>query len=456
MRAGFAALGVVVGAGFCFLAPVSDAGAGTGGTLYVNATSGHDTGTCRLNTHPCQTIAYALTQATANSTISASGGNYPQQLVISSNVTISGSTSASNPTVIDPSTLTSDTDTDSTTPQDALVDVISGAKVKLKNLTVDGTSASGQFTSCAADFVGVYYHDASGSLTKVAVTNINLPPAYQGCQSGQGIYVASDSGQNSAVTMKNDAVNTYDKNGITCDDIGTTCTITGTTVTGSGPNGVIAQNGIQFFDAQSGTISDSTVTGDAYTGGTYAASGLLIYDVGTITISGNQLTDSDVNDYMGSDGTGPTAGTWAVSDNTISGATDGGDGIQVDSTANTVDISGNTITGSANNGISLYSTSGVQIGHNTTSSNGSDGIYVGGPGSTVSTASTDNTVLDNTAKKNGQNGIDADTLSSSNTFSGNTLTKNVGFDALDQGSGNHWTGNTCKPANDSDPAGLCS
>src|SRR5215469_13892773 len=55
---GLGALGVVVGAGLAFLTPVNPAGASSGGTLFVNASSGHDTGTCRLSNHPCQTIAY--------------------------------------------------------------------------------------------------------------------------------------------------------------------------------------------------------------------------------------------------------------------------------------------------------------------------------------------------------------------------------------------------------------
>jgi parallel beta-helix repeat protein len=461
---GLSALAVVVGAGLAFMAPVTSAGASSGGTLFVNATSGHDVGTCRLSNHPCQTIAYALTQATNNSTIQASSGSYPQQLVITSNVTITGPTTGS-PAIINPTSLaTSDTDSDSSQAQFAIVDVKSATSVKLKHLTVDGSAAQGQFTGCADDYVGVYYHDASGSLANDSIKNVELTPSLFGCQDGLGVYVNADSGDTSHVTMKTDSVTAYDKNGITCDDQGTTCSVTGSTVTGVGPTNLIAQNGIQLFDAAQGTISGNHVTDNSYELSGASATGLLLYDVGAQSVTSNTISANDENVYLGSDGTGPTEGAWTVSGNTITGATDNvpggasgyGDGIDVDSTSNSVSITNNTVTTGAENGISLFSTSGVQVTGNTTNGNVDDGIYVGGPGSIVTTAATDNTVLDNTSNKNGQDGILADTLSSANTFTGNLLKKNVRYDVEDLGTGNHWSSNTCAPLNDSNPAGLCS
>jgi len=56
------------------LAPLAHAS--SGGTLFVNASTGSDTGTCRLHAHPCQTISYALTQATSGVTIQVAAGDY--------------------------------------------------------------------------------------------------------------------------------------------------------------------------------------------------------------------------------------------------------------------------------------------------------------------------------------------------------------------------------------------
>jgi parallel beta-helix repeat protein len=453
----FASIGVIA-AGAVLVAPAV-AGA-QGGKFFVNASLGHDVGTC-TKAAPCATIGYALGQAPSGATIKVAAGTYPEQLVISKNISIVG---VVNQTIIEPSMLpVADADTDSSQSQYAIVDATSGATVNLTGLTIDGQAAQGQFNSCVNDFVGVYYHDASGTMTADTVTNIELPPDAFGCQDGLGVYVASDAGHNSSVGMDYDTVTNYDKNGITCDDPGTDCSILGSAVTGIGPTGLIAQNGIQLYDADGGSVMGTTVSGDSYTGGYYTAAGLLVISTGTLNISGNTVTNSDVNIYLGTDGSGPAAGVWSVSGNTVTGATDKvpggaagfGDGIQLDSTSNPVTIKGNTVTGGAENGISVFSATGATLSNNKTNSNTGDGIYIGGPGSFVGTPSTGNTISTNTVQKNGQNGILADAHSASNTFSANVLKNNTFYDIDDMGTGNTWTGNTCTPVGDSTPGGLC-
>jgi parallel beta-helix repeat protein len=456
MRA-FAAIGVIA-AGAVLAAP-SVAGA-QGGKLFVNGSTGSDTNPC-TKALPCATISYALTKAPSGATIKVAAGTYPEQLVISKNVSIAG---VVNKTIIEPSILpAADTDTDSAQSQYAIIDATSGATVNLTNLTIDGQAAQNQFNSCVNDFVGVYYHDASGTMTADTVTNIELPPADFGCQDGLGVYVASDAGHNSSVGMNYDTVTNYDKNGITCDDAGTDCSVTGSAVTGIGPTGLIAQNGIQFYDADGGSVMGSTVSGDSYTGGFYTAAGLLVISTGTLNVSGNTVSNSDVNIYLGTDGSGPAPGVWSVTSNTVTGATDKvpggsagfGDGIQLDSTSNPVTIKSNTVTGGAENGISVFSATGATLSKNKTISNVGDGIYIGGPGSFVGTPSTGNTISSNTAQRNGLDGIRADANSASNQFTANVLTNNHGYDIDDMGTGNTWTGNTCTPVGDSSPGGLC-
>ncbi len=454
----------VIAAGVVALVAMAPATAGAmgGNVLYVN-TAGTDAGACTF-ADPCATITHALSLAVNGSKIHVASGTYDEQLVINKSVSIVGSASKSNPTILDPSSLPmSDSDTDSPQAQYAIVDVTSGAKVKLTRLTINGDLAQSQFTGCADDFVGVYYHDASGTMSGDTVTNVELPMGLFGCQDGLGVYVASDAGSTSKVSMSHDSVTKYDKNGITCDDAGTTCTITDSSVTGVGPTGLVAQNGIQFYDAFSGSITGNTVSRDTYTGGGYSAAGLLLISTGSLAVSANTASDSDVNIYLGTDGTGLAAGHWSVTGNTVTGATDKvpggasgfGDGIQLDSTSNAVTISGNKVTGSAENGISVFSAAGATLSSNTVSHNLGDGIYIGGPGSFVQSASTGNTISDNTLQKNGQDGILADSNSASNQFTANKLTKNFRYDIDDQGTTNTWTGNTCTPAGDSNPGGLC-
>jgi parallel beta-helix repeat protein len=457
-------LGVLAG-GLAAFAPSVGASVSTppGGALYVNTNGGVDSGTCRLSTNPCATISYALTEASPSATIHVAAGTYAEQLVITQAVSIVG---AGASTIIEPDSLpVADTDTDSSEPQYAIVDIPSATDVNLKDLTINGTDAEGQFTGCGPDFVGVYYHDSSGSLTAVGVQQIRLPLADYGCQDGQGVYVASDANTTSNVTMTAVSVTNYDKNGITCDDAGTTCSVTRSTMTGIGSTDLIAQNGFQGYNAASVTLTHNTVTDNSYNGGGpgNSASGLLIYDVGTLTATNNVVSDNDVNVYLGSDGTGPAEGAWTFSSNTVRGATDNvaggetqyGDGIQIDSTSNALTVSSNIVTGSAENGISLLGVIGATISGNTASANTDNGIYVGGPGPSLGTGSSGNTVNGNIAKNNGNDGILADTDATSNTFSSNTTGHNSAYDLEDLGASNIWTHNGCEPKFDSSPAGLC-
>jgi parallel beta-helix repeat protein len=454
--------GLVTG-GMAVFSPLAQAS--TGGTLYVNASTGTDSGTCRLSTSPCQTIAYALTQAAVKSTIQVAAGNYPQPLQITQAVTIVGKgKSGGTATVIDPSSLIADTDANSSNPEDAVVDVNGTTGVNLKDLEISGAQAQSNFGGCGTGFVGVYYHNASGSMTAVQVTDIELAPDLFGCQQGLAVYAASDTGQSSKLSMSGLNVNNYDKNGVTCNNAGTTCSLTGSTITGIGRTGLIAQNGFQGYDAASVKLSKDTVRRNSYTGGGNGnqATGLLIFDVGAASVMTNTVSGNDVNGYFGSDGTGPAEGTWTISGNTFSNATDNvpggsaeyGWGLQLDSTTNPVSVTDNKVLDSAEYGIALTGTVGATVNGNTVNGNGSDGIYVGGPGSNA-TNSTGNTIENNIANNNKSDGIQADSDSSGNTFSTNTVKTNVRYDLEDAGTGNTWTTNTCSPANDSNPAGLC-
>ncbi len=448
------------------LAAQDGAGAqGSGDTFYVNST-GSDTGTCQLSTQPCATIAYAITQANPGSTIDVAAGSYPEQLVINEDLTIVGT---GGTVTIDPSSLpTADTDTDSSTAQYAIIDVTSMASVTLRNLVVDGSNAQSQFTGCGPDFVGVYFHDASGVMKKDTVQDVELSPAFFACQDGLGVYVASDSGDHSTVIMTGDTVTAYDKNGITCDDAGTTCTVESSTVTGVGVTPAIAQNGIQAVDTAAVDLTGDTVSDNSCSGGGTGnqATGFLIFDVGTLSASTNTLEENDINAYIGADGTGPAPGSWTFSGNTVTGATDNvvggetyyGDGVQVDSTTSPVSVTNNVVTGSAENGIVTLGASNVTLRGNTTNHNAGSGLELAAPApnSASTTPSWDDKVSDNIAKGNAAAGILAGSGTTDNTITRNTAKHNSLYDLVDGGSGNTWRSNTCKPANDSSPGGLCS
>jgi hypothetical protein len=455
------------------------------------ATTGTDAPTCGSPASPCKTISYALGLAASGATVHVAAGTYNEQLVISHPVSIVGA--GAGHTIIQPSALpTAATDSDSAQPQLAIVDVTPGTtSVSLSSLTVDGSAASTLFnaTGCASDYVGVYYHDASGSLSNVAVSNIELPVSLFGCQDGLGIYVATDAGSTtpSHVTMTGLSVTAYDKNGITCDDLGTVCTIASSQVAGIGATPLIAQNGIQIY-AASATIAGNSVTGNSYTDPSYTgpgtyyteSTGILVIDAGGLQVTGNTVTGNDGNIYALEDTGGvatagiPTPGSWLIAGNNASRAVNNsgtspgslkvpfgagiGDGIDVDSTSAPVSVTGNAVANDPEFGIALYGVTGASVQLNAAHGDG-DGLYVGGPG-TVGAASSHDSFRLNSWTGNQQDGIFADTTTSGLAFTGNLATGNGTLDVLDASTGsgtagtaNSWIATVCST---SSPTAICS
>jgi len=112
--------------------------------------------------------------------------------------------------------------------------------------------------------VGIYFQNASGTVTESAVLNEVLPAGFTGCQSGEGIYIESGSGGISTVNVNNSTVENYHKNGITGNSAGTTLTATNNPVVGQGSTSGAAENGIQIGFGATGTITSNTITDDIW------------------------------------------------------------------------------------------------------------------------------------------------------------------------------------------------
>jgi hypothetical protein len=452
-------------------------------TLYV-ATSGTDTdNSCTASINPCRTIDFALTQAASGATIKVQAGTYNEQVQITKPVTIMGA--GASQTVIEPTSVPStDTDTDSTEPQAYIVDVTHTTGVNLKDIGVNGSAASSSIGACAPDYVGVYYHDASGSMTNDAVTGIELTPAadFFGCQSGLGVYAATDSGSvtPTVLSMSSDNVNSYQKNGITCDDPGTVCNIKNTTVTGAGSNPTIAQNGIQIWAASAG-VTANVITGNSYEGGPGSnATGMLLLNPYTLSVKNNQVTHNDTDIWLLQDSPGyvicgnlsssctnPAAAgtTFAITGNHASDAinyennpigSEYGDGIDVDSVTAHMTISGNVVENDPGNGIALFGTTGVLAQRNTVRSD-DNGFYLGA--GTVGVSANANTLRKNTVSASSNVGILLDIQTGGNIVVHNSSQLNSVLDAQDNssgagtaGTGNNWEADNCTT---SAPSGLC-
>jgi Right handed beta helix region len=267
-------------------------------TLVVNNAAPVDTATATCPKSGYTTIGAALAFSRPGDLVYVCTGIYPEQITITDSITVAGQTGAE----IQPSTfvpngidvneggsplaaavmVTPDPSNPSVTPV-----------VTFYNFIVDGSNAP---AGCSPSFAGIVYQDASGTIADNAVTNIQVPGGGNGCQTGLAIYVEGSPSTIPIVTVAQNSVHDYQKNGITvAGGAGLTATVEYNYVRGYGPVSFIAQNGIEF-DSGIGAITSNTVSGNIYTGPDYQSTNLLIF-ANAIPVTANIIKDGDTAVY---------------------------------------------------------------------------------------------------------------------------------------------------------------
>jgi hypothetical protein len=244
------------------------------------------------------TIQLAVNAVPSGSTVKVCPGTYAEQVTIANkNLTLIGTGPTASTVTVPASGLVTNGVTDIFGFPTAAQIFVQNATVTISHMAVDG--ANDQLTGCGVDAVGIYFKNAAGVITDNAVRNVLLPPGLQGCQDGLAINVESSTA--TAVTISNNSVRNYDKNGITASGPsgpnGPKVTITGNTVVGLGATTVIAQNGIQVGYGASGSIQNNYVADDIYlnppdcasSNSCYGSSGILIWASHGIAVSGNTV-----------------------------------------------------------------------------------------------------------------------------------------------------------------------
>jgi parallel beta-helix repeat protein len=306
-----------------------------------------------------KTIQSAVTAVPAGSIIKVCPANYPEQVTINKKLTVMGvnSGTADNPVLVIPSGgfVQNTTSLTSGHPIAAQILVQSPAiGVTISNLAVDGTGNNLNSGCGDTRLIGIYYQNASGMVSFVVARNQAQNAANFPCQTsaGLGIFVQSASPLTSTVTIQSSTVHGYQKNGITGNEAGTTVTINSNSVVGAGPT-TTAQNGIQVGFGATGKVQNNTVADDDFNGDPAAGtgSGILIFDSGNMTITGNSVSNTQNGIPIVTDGTLP-ADNNTVSTNHVSD-THLGDGIDLCSNGNTV--TSNIVFSSSQAGIHLDS-----------------------------------------------------------------------------------------------------
>lgn len=330
-------------------------------------------GTCK-NGVQFTTIQDAVNHAPVGGTVDVCPGTYPEQVTISQGVKLVGipATQAgvtSDAAVIVPPAggVTANTSDIYGFPTAAQIFVNGATGVTISNITVDG-SGNG-LAGCATDLVGIYYKNSSGTITEDTARNQILDPADEGCQDGLAINVESNTGS-PQVTISDNSVRNYDKNGITADgpaagSPGPSVIVKGNTIVGIGATPAIAQNGIQIGYGATATIEGNYVADDIYTGPTYGSSGILIYDSANVSAKTNTVESTQYAIVTVSDTPGAADGAIVMSNHI--GGTQNFDAIDLCSSNN--QAKANVVYGSAQSGVHSDDTCSASGNNNTIQNN---------------------------------------------------------------------------------------
>ena len=244
-------------------------------------------------------IQPAINAANPGSLIRVCPGTYREQLSINKSLRIEGDNGA----IVLPSSMVANTTGSSGAPIAAAILVKDAAKVEIEGLIVD--TANNGITDCSPYLIGILYQNSSGSIDHTVVRNTKLSVSLNGCQSGDAIVVQSLGGESSKVSIDDNSVHDYQKNGITGNESGTEVTITNNVVTGLGPTTGAAQNGIQIGFGAKGGILRNTVTDNVWspcvslTNCAFNATGILVFQSDDVRVEHNSIATSQVGIFAG-------------------------------------------------------------------------------------------------------------------------------------------------------------
>jgi hypothetical protein len=230
----------------------------------------------------------AISGTTEGGTVNAAAGTYTEQVLINeNNLTLTGagvtSTYIKSPAVLATSFGT----------KKAVVCINGVANCAINNLTIDGDGKG----DANYQFVGLAFWNAGGTVTNVDVTRVR-DNIFSGAQHGVGVYAYNDITGTYSIEIDGMNVTDFQKNAFALSGDGLIVDLDNIQVTGAGPTSVTAQNGIQIGYGASGTVDNSTASGIAYTGASWTASGVLLYEAGDITFNNVDVDGSQTSYYI--------------------------------------------------------------------------------------------------------------------------------------------------------------
>lgn len=242
--------------------------------------------------------------ASASGTINVAAGTYEEQITINKDLTLTGA-GASTTTIQAPASMGTVNVRGGTQAIQGVVNVI-GASAHEINVNINGFTIDGNYQTPASSstwFAGIVHSNADGTIEDNIITKTKQEILGGDAASwrGHGIWV----GDASTVTINNNEISEWQRNGIEIRDAAATATITNNILTGMDTTPSVS-NGITFYGATDGTVSGNTVTGCKYTGsgsgndfyGGTQACAIISYDgLGIFTVSNNTVINNDMGIY---------------------------------------------------------------------------------------------------------------------------------------------------------------
>ncbi len=241
----------------------------------------------------------------------------------------------------------------------SVVTVLNGTNIVFNDITVDGDGRANTIDEGGgagqAQYTGVFYRNASGSLIDVDIKGVRDPypggataggePVVSGNQRGVALQV--DNNSQLAFTMTGGSITDFQKNATVFNN--TILNVTGVTITGGGAQTINAQNGIQVLNS-TGTISGNTITKIGYAGSQNVYSGAILgYGNTGLEITNNTIVGANIDSAAAKvvgvyvTDFGPDNSGGRITDNIISYVDEGID-VSGDITPTQILIENNTVT----------------------------------------------------------------------------------------------------------------
>ncbi len=244
------------------------------------------------------TIQAGIDAVADDGTVIVNAGTYVESIhIVGKDITVQGQSGA---VIQSPATIPAES-TFTTSAVNKSVVYLNNTDSTIDGFVIDGNNQG----NTNYRFIGVTFYNASGTLKNSVVKNVQENP-FNGNQHGNAVYAYNTDGVDREVSVLNNQVYDFQKNGITMNGAKLTAHVNQNTVTCKGTTSVTAENGIQIGYGATATLQGNTVSGCSYhsAGSTWdwGAAGILLYQSGAVTFQGgNNIFNNDTNVYNYSD-----------------------------------------------------------------------------------------------------------------------------------------------------------